>query len=67
MDRSATSLDLFLADVSRLMLARYGLGWDDACGDVEPVERAWREGETAEAFVEWWAGKYALVATDSRR
>lgn len=67
MARAASPLDLYLADVSRLMLARYGLGWADACGDVEPVERAWRDGETAEAFVEWWAGKYALVARDLRR
>lgn len=67
MDRSASAFDLYLADVSRLMLARYGLDWADACGDVEPVERAWRDGEAADAFVEWWAGKYGLVASDSWR
>lgn len=33
MDRSSPALANYLADVSRLMLERYGLGWDDACGD----------------------------------
>lgn len=57
------TLDAYLDAVSRLMNERYALTWADACGEVEPVEKAWRAGEEAAAFVAWWGAKYDLTPT----
>lgn len=53
----------FAAEVSRLLQEQYGLTWDDACGDLDPLQCAWETEETPQEFVKWWAEKYDLAPT----
>lgn len=43
-------------------LARVHLmcSWADLCGDMEPLRRAYADGETPLEFLRWWADKYDL-------
>jgi hypothetical protein len=43
--------------VSTEMKGRYGLTWQDASGDAEPVTAALRNGKSPEEFVAWWGGR----------
>jgi len=38
----------------------YGLDWEAAAGDIEPIERAIKQGATPEEFADWFASKYDL-------
>lgn len=51
----------FTKRVSELMKRDYGIDWKDACGDMEPIEIALRDGLSPTAFAEYWAEKYDLV------
>lgn len=55
-----TELEQYRAVVSRLMQAKYGVTWADACGDLEPLEQALADRELPEDFVERYATKYDL-------
>lgn len=55
-------LDQYRADVSRLTKVAYGITWQDACGDDEPLLSGIAAGYTPVAFVEWWGEKYDLTA-----
>ena len=54
-------LKKFKSSVSMLMKKEYGLDWDDACGELEPLENAIDGGETPRQFVDWWATKYDMT------
>jgi hypothetical protein len=58
--RSKAMLDEYEARVSAIMAKRYGLTWDDASGDHEPLERALDDEQAPDEFVEWFAEKYGL-------
>lgn len=53
--------DAYKAEVDRVMQAKYGITWDDAAGDPEPIEDAMAGGESPEEFVDWWGEKYDLT------
>tara|TARA_R110001606_G_scaffold349595_1_gene499563 strand:- start:594 stop:851 length:258 start_codon:yes stop_codon:yes gene_type:complete len=46
--------------VSKQMLTIYGIDWDDACGDDEPLLAALDEGAAPEDFVDWFGRKHDL-------
>jgi hypothetical protein len=46
--------------VSIEMKRRYGITWEDACGDTQPLTAAFRNGESPEEFVAWWGDRYEL-------
>ena len=52
--------------VSAAMKKRYGITWDDAAGDVEPLETAMRDGMTPDEFVRWFGERYNLIPVNSR-
>jgi hypothetical protein len=54
------TLDEFTRLVSIRMLTVYGIDWDDACGDGEPLCTAIDDGWSADEFVDWWGQKYNL-------
>jgi hypothetical protein len=54
------TLDEFARLVSIRMLTVYGIDWDDACGDSEPLCAAISDGWSADEFVDWWGQKYDL-------
>jgi len=41
--------------------SRTGCNWQDLCGDMGPLKRAYDRGETPEEFVSWWIAKYDLI------
>ena len=53
-------LDQFRDEVDRQLKRVYGITWQDACGDLEPLVDALAAGESAEDFVERWARKNDL-------
>lgn len=53
-------LDAFRRGIDALMLEMYAIDWQDAVGDIEPLERAIEMGETPEEFVRWFGEKYDL-------
>lgn len=55
-----TTADQYRAEVSKAMKDKYGITWQDACGDAEPLQKAQTEGMTPGQFVAWWAEKYDL-------
>lgn len=54
----------FGAEVDRLFRRLYGIGWNDACGEEEPLDAAFADGETPKGFVYWWGAKYGLERVD---
>lgn len=57
-------LQTFRCRVDVLMKPAYGIDWQDACGDDDPLARAIAGGESPEEFVAWWAKKYGLKRLD---
>jgi hypothetical protein len=55
------TLDQYRSLVSGAMVRDYGVTWDAACGDSEPLERALEDGESPEQFVAWWGDKYDMI------
>lgn len=55
----------YKAEVSREMLRVYGITWDDACGDDEPLIRSENDGDTPAEFVEWWGNRYNLIPKEN--
>ena len=47
--------------VSAEMQRVYGISWQDASGDSEPLERAQVAGQSPVDFVDWWGRKYHLI------
>lgn len=47
--------------VSIEMVRVYGITWDDACGDDEPLVRAEDDGDSPAEFVKWWGERYELT------
>lgn len=60
---TATGQTEFIDQVSELLQRDYGIDWNDACGDMDPIEFALRDGLSPADFVEYWAEKYDLVRT----
>jgi phage-related protein len=54
------SISNYEAAVSAAMQSTYGISWQDACGDVEPLQSALQEGSSPEEFVHWWGKRYDL-------
>ena len=54
------AVSVFKNRVSVRMLAVYGIDWNDACGDDEPLLTAIEDRWTAEEFVGWWGEKFDL-------
>lgn len=48
------------------MKKRYGITWEDACGDAEPLTAALRYGESPEEFVARWGDRYDLEEINRR-
>ena len=42
----------------------YYANWDELAGDVEPLERAYDEGQSPKEFAEWYARKHDLIRRD---
>lgn len=53
--------ELWCHEVDALCREHFVCGWDDLCGDPEPLERGFEAGESPMAFVEWLARKYDLT------
>jgi hypothetical protein len=51
----------YRADVDVLMQDGYGLSWQDACGDVDPLVNAMRAGQSPAEFVDWFGMRYDLI------
>jgi hypothetical protein len=43
------------------MKRRYGITWEDACGDAEPLTAALRNGDSPAEFVARWGARYELA------
>ncbi|SOD04092.1 hypothetical protein SAMN05216486_1239 [bacterium JGI 053] len=56
------TLEYFRQQVSNEMKRLYGLSWEMASGDREPLERAIAHDETPSEFVERFAEKYDLIS-----
>lgn len=54
------------AAVSNTMQKRYGITWQDASGDTQPLESAIADGWTPEQFVRWFGERYDLEPVSSR-
>lgn len=54
----------YRASVDALMKRDYGLDWQMACGDTEPLVAAIERGDAPEAFVRRFARKYDLKRLD---
>lgn len=47
-------------EVDSLCKSHLACGWNDLCGDNEPLQRAFENGESPSEFVSWFAEKYDL-------
>jgi hypothetical protein len=54
------TLQEYEAAVSFQTKRRFGITWEDACGDQEPLTAALRDGESPEEFVARWGDRYEL-------
>ena len=59
--QSHAHLTAFHDDVNDQLLKRYGISWQDACGDPRPLRSAIEDGLAPEEFVVEFARKYGLV------
>lgn len=57
---SPSMVETYKRKVDAVMLELYAIDWQDAAGDVEPLQRAIEAGETPEEFVRWWGEKYGM-------
>jgi hypothetical protein len=57
---TAELLDAYQVAVSAELLREYGLTWQDACGDMEPLLRAIADGLRPADFVQDFAERYEL-------
>lgn len=46
--------------VNELFLRRVCCSWQDLCGDIEPLEKAYAQGETPEEFVARYVRRFGL-------
>jgi hypothetical protein len=60
MANTSRTFDAWTMEVDRLCRAHLGCGWNDLCGDKEPLERSYGSGESPVDFVRWWRQKYDL-------
>lgn len=60
----APELEAWVADVDRIMKRDWCIGTADAGLSEEELVRHWRDLETPEAFVAWFAEKYDLIRFD---
>jgi hypothetical protein len=51
----------FANDVSAIMKREYGLTWQDAAGDLQPLENGLTDGLSPQEFVELFAAQYGLA------
>ena len=51
----------YCEQVSAEMQRVYGISWNDASGDSEPLERAQEAGQSPADFVDWFGTKYDLI------
>ena len=54
------TLSAFRERVTGHMKKKYGISWDDACGETAPLEEA-RFYQTPEEFASMWGDKYELT------
>lgn len=54
------TLDEYRKQVSDTMMKLYGITWDEATGDDEPLTGGMKADQTPEEFVRWWGEKYDL-------
>jgi hypothetical protein len=47
--------------VSGEMFRVYGISWEEASGDTEPLERAQVAGQSPADFVDWFGRKFDLI------
>ena len=59
--RQSRDLESYREQVSTEMQRRYGINWQDACGDDDPLIRGREAGRTPAEFVAWWGEKYDLI------
>lgn len=59
-DHIPQTVEQYLARLNPYMEKTYGLDWEAAAGDIEPIERAIKQGATPEEFADWFASKYDL-------
>jgi hypothetical protein len=50
----------FASEVSAIMKRSYAITWEDAAGDLQPLENALADGLSAQEFVDRYAAKYGL-------
>ena len=51
----------FAREVDAVMLYIYGIDWNDACGELDYLQKVHAEGTTPWKFVVWWGEKYDLT------
>jgi hypothetical protein len=54
-------LQHYAREVSALMHRQYAITWDDAAGDLQPLDNALADGLSPEEFVARFAEKYDLT------
>ena len=60
-----TTYEEFKAEADKIFKEQTGCGWDDLCGDEEPMQRAYaEEEETPRGFVLWYIRKFDLIVLD---
>ena len=58
------AFEAWSGEVDALCLRHLACTWRDLCGDREPLERSFEDGDTPLQFVRWWAEKYDLFWRD---
>jgi len=59
------NLDQFKKEVESISLDKYGISYIDENGDdCKVLEDAFKNDETPEEFVQWWAEKHNLVTME---
>lgn len=59
-------MDAWVGEVNRLMQQDWCIDTADAGLSDEDLDRYWRDGEDAAAFVAWFAEKYDLIRFEPR-
>lgn len=58
--KSKLTFEEFKQQVSDTYKRIYGITWDDACGDDEPLKGPHEHGDTPEEFVRWDGERHDL-------
>lgn len=59
------TFDDWVREVDGLCRKHLRCSWAELAGDIDPLERGYRAGDSPRQFVEWLAAKYDLTWVDA--